>query len=189
MSMEFDMTFHGRSHSVTTDSVENFFRIGYDAYAGNHCEGSQAHYPSLWIPADSETPYMVLTEDNCVAVQTSLDGLGDLVEENTYHFDISWDSTELAVTITDLSNSRSWSDSWSRSATHDDFVGEKVPVYWMTNKFSIRQYNVGDATFSNIIITSEFATDAPTTAQPTNDPTRVPTTDPTSRPTNDPTVK
>jgi len=189
MSIEFDMVFHGRSDSVTEDDVENFFRIGYSAYQGNHCGGSMAHYPSLWIPADSETPYMILTEGDCSAVTTQLDGLGDFIKGDEYHFDISWTASEASVTMTNndaVDTTDEWTYSWTRDGTHDDYLGESVPVWFMTDKFSIRQYNVGNATFSNIVITSEYATDEPTktpTDVPTHDPTKFPTGEPTTEPT------
>ena len=200
MSMTFDMTFHGRSDSVAADKVENFFRVGFDAHDGNHCWGSLAHYPSMWIASDSEVPYMVLTEDDCTAVTTELHGLGALRKDYTYHFNLSWNATHLSVymknyNVTDgqvaEGTNRTWSQSWTRSATHLDYIGEEVPVWFMTNKFSTQQYNIGNGTFSNIVISTEYETAEPTwvpTTDPSADPTVDPTKDPTKDPTSDPTT-
>lgn len=200
MTMSFDMTFHGRSNETadgksTREKVENFFRVGFSAYDGNHCFGSMAHYPSLWIPSDSEVPFMVLTEDNCSATTTELHGLGALVKDNSYRFEMSWNNTHLSVYMENYNVSedsttenQTWSQTWTREATHLDYVGESVPVWFISNKFSTQQYNIGDGTFSNIVITSEYATASPTTAQPTHIPTNVPSTVPTVDPTNDPTT-
>jgi len=191
MSMSFTMTFHGRSDSVDPDKVENFFRVGFDAFEGNHCGGSLAHYPSLWISSSSEVPYMVLTEDDCVAVTTMLDGLGELTAGTTYRFDISWNSTRVTVSMENMNATAdgTWSASWSHAATHGDYIGERVPVWWMSNKFSTKSYNVGNGTFFDVVITSEYATDAPTTATPTAQPTKIPTTTPTASPTAEPTAE
>jgi len=66
-------------------------------------------------------------------------------------------------------------------------VGEEVPIWFMTNKFSTQQYNIGNGTFSNIILSTEYETAAPTSASPTFIPTDIPSGVPSKEPSVIPT--
>jgi len=64
--------------------------------------------------------------------------------------------------------------------TEEIYLGKRVPIWWMSNKFSGTPNNRGNGTFSNVIlISNKFG--------PTLDPTSSPTVEPTYNPTDDPT--
>eukprot|EP01084_Bolivina_argentea_P149420 261013_1 len=51
MSIEFDVTFHGRSNDPRDGYQENFFRIGKTASpsGGTGCNGEGSRYPSMFL--------------------------------------------------------------------------------------------------------------------------------------------
>eukprot|EP01084_Bolivina_argentea_P072064 130885_1 len=55
MSIEFDVTFHGRSNDPREGYQENFFRIGKPASPGGGlgCDGEGSRYPSMFLTRSS----------------------------------------------------------------------------------------------------------------------------------------
>ena len=77
---------------------------------------------------------------------------------------IAFNTTELIVEVTNNDApvnggwliAPDWAVNWSRLpfATEHLYYGQQMPVWWMSDKFSGSDYNVGNGTFSNIIITN-----------------------------------
>jgi len=100
-----------------------------------------------------------------------LTAFGALSESTSYHMEISFNATNLSVVIDDDTYF------WSRSPTDEQYIGTVVPVWWMSDKYGSSLYNLGNGTFSNIIIRSVVL--PPPTPEPTAAPT-LPTMAPTT---------
>merc|ERR1719242_1426796 len=179
MSMEFDFVYHG---GLDDDGKGvSFFRVGASTSVGGaSCNGQLNYYPALFI--DSDEPYFDIrvSEKGTCARSYVLQDFGYINTNISYHVEIHWNSTNLSITIND--GDEMWNYFSSRAANRDNDIGDVVPVWFNSDKYS-GDFEVGDGTFSNIIITSYLDTNVPT-VDPTNDPTTDPTTiSPTSDPT------
>lgn len=193
----------------TSDNYfEMFFRIGCSAYlnssnapcsGGNNCAGQGARYPSFWVsppgdPAGSNTswtPKMHVSVSSGTDCQPGheLTGWGEIYIGTQYHVKIWFNDTKLIVGVGHTSNYTSnpssfpeWEVIWDREPTQAKYLGVNVPVWWMSNKNTGIPYNVGNGTFSNVVITSnrflEFPTNEPS-MEPTISPTEYPSIEPT----------
>lgn len=155
LRMEFDFVFTGRSNIPHQDQYEMFFRLGFDSELGTGCEGQSSRYPALWLSSNRDELYLSLSNRDSCSTGYLLSGFGILNEGISYHMVIEYDSNSLMVSIED--GNGIWTDSWPRSATLDEHVGQYVDVWWMSGKFGTSFYNVGGGIFSNIaIVSSQF---------------------------------
>ena len=185
MSIEFDFVWNGRT-SKDELIVEWFFRIGADANrGGNGCFGNLNRYPALSITSDSP-PYLrfYLAEEEACSTHYDLDGFGTIAKGESYHFVAFWSHSSLAIEMN--SDKNIWTQQWPRNRTADQFIGDVVPVWWMSNKFGSTQYQPANGTFSDITIRSTV-TNPDTTASPTSTPSPTAPTAPTSKSTPSPT--
>ncbi len=132
----------------------------------------------------------------------SLNEYGNITIGETYYIKIEFNNTKLSVTVTG-GGKPYWNQQWLREPRPKTDLGNTVPVWWMSNKYS-GTFQLGNGTFRNVIIKSNIFTMEPTAAPtyfttmptitPTNNPTRVTTPNPannptvTENPTIDPTI-
>lgn len=198
MSAEFDFVWGGRTNDPSQDKYEMFFRIGYDSALGNSCSGQGSRYPSFWISKDSDTMHLSTSHGSTCQPSQSLSEYGIINKHIPYHILIAFNSSALSVHISggDRAN---FSKHWSREPTKSNHIGTMAQIWWMSGKYGQTEYNRGNGTFSNVVITSKIHTDSPTTnptsppstgspsISPTPNPTRFPTENPTPSPTHSPT--
>lgn len=151
MYMEFDFVWNGRA---TDSGSENFFRIGATA-TSTSCQ-DVGFYPGLDIGSDGVLELDLSDSASCSTIY-QLTAFGAISTSTSYHIEISFNATNLSVTVD------SQTEHWSRSPNDDAFAGRVVPVWWMSDKFGSSNYNLGDGTFSNILIRSS---DLPFSFQP-----------------------
>eukprot|EP01084_Bolivina_argentea_P142926 251055_1 len=206
MSIEFDVTFHGRSNDPRPGYHENFFRIGKPASpsGGTGCDGEGSRYPSMFLSRESLGTMLDISTSSGIACGTNmiLYDYDDINFGIEHHIKISLNNTLLQVWING-GGKQDYHTSFPRyNPTQEKYINVTVPIWFMSNSFyPSMPFNVGSATFSNIIIKSSVfcigCTDMPTvspTAEPTNQPTTyepttfVPTSIPTKKPTNYPTM-
>lgn len=137
MYMEFDFIWHGRT---TSAGSENFFRVGAKANS-NDCDGTNNRYPGLDISAAGILE-VDLSESASCSKFFQLSSFGAISTDTSYHMEISFNTTNLSVTLD------SQTVSWSRSPTDDVYVGTVVPVWWMSDKYGSTTYNLGNGSFS-----------------------------------------
>ena len=162
MSMEFDFIWNG--HTDTSPEADMFFRIGADADdGGNSCYGNWNRYPALFISSDQDEPSLALflSEDGHCSQSYDLSALAMITESTSYHIQIEFNMTTLHVSIAEegVDGNLQHSAHWSRGGTPSEFIGDEVPVWWMSDKFGSTEYEPGNGTFSNIIITSTVPTE------------------------------
>ena len=151
MSMEFDFIWNG--HTATSPSGGMFFRIGADAVTGgNSCNGNDHRYPALFI-TDHDTLTLYLSEEGQCTKSYDLSPFGTIKQGVSYHVQIDFDMMELHVSIGEVGLIPRSSE-WTRTGTSSQFLGDEVPVWWMSNKFGSTMYDPADGVFSNIIIKS-----------------------------------
>eukprot|EP01083_Nonionella_stella_P128921 390767_1 len=199
MTVEFDFIFHGRTHSPQIGEPENFFRIGHSAFNASNtaCETYGSAYPSMWLSRgltnSGKLDISSTSGAECPAsYQVSTTNLN---VDITYHITISLNNTAIMIQITG-GNEADYTQTWSRNPTLKQYLGIEVPIWFSSDRLKGSQYsyNVGDGTFSNIIIQSQIFTIAPsitpTTAPTTSSitPSYAPTTI-TIQPTLTPTVQ
>jgi len=208
MDMEFDFIWWGYSDdpNASGQSFENFFRIGFSHHDGTSCNGQGSRYPSFWVTPRQfydGLPYLHVSTSygttHCQPEQR-LTEFGPISIGEPYHIKISTNST--FTTVAAASSSKSGIYPFPRdSPTQSAHLGRVAGVWFMSGKFGSTEYNRGNGTFSNIILTSSQYTDvvedeesiiaAPSTSSVATPPpsTSAPTTtsDPTNRPTDVPT--
>eukprot|EP01084_Bolivina_argentea_P072063 130884_1 len=102
MSIEFDVTFHGRSNDPREGYQENFFRIGHDASTGGTgCAGEGSRYPSMWLTRESWATRLDIStsSDESCGTNMILDDYDDINFGIEHHIKISLDNTVLQVWI------------------------------------------------------------------------------------------
>jgi len=173
MTVEFDFVFGGRTNDPKVDQSEMFFRVGYDSTDGTSCDAQNSRYPSFWLDSHSQTVFVSASDATSCYNYYYLSDYGAIAVGVSYHFLIAFNDTTLWIEISGGDNA-DWSQHWSRSAVPSEHCGESVPVWWMSGKFGSSEYNRGNGTFSNVVITSSgFTFSSPPTPQPTADPTAV----------------
>eukprot|EP01084_Bolivina_argentea_P096035 172645_1 len=185
MSMEFDFIWNGRTNNPRIHYYEMFFRIGHSAKFGKGCDGQGSRYPSFWLTNFANTMHVSTSSGTRCQSSQSLSNYGIINIGILYHIKITFDNTHLVVDITG-GNKPDWSETWLRNPTQTQYIGKRVPVWWMSNSYDDIPYNIGNGTFSNIIIVSNIFTTISTintTISPSNDPTTIPTDFPTNIPT------
>merc|ERR1719356_704905 len=110
--------------------------------------------------------------DDCQP-ENSLDNYGTIDIGKSYHVKIAFNDIETRVDVTSAGTA-DWFETWNRRGTLNTSLGDTVPVWFMSNKYS-GEYNLGNGTFSNIVLISNIFSDgdtlSPTTAEPTSSPT------------------
>merc|ERR1719242_104282 len=195
MSIEFDFLFHGRSESVVqcpTPYEENFLRIGKRGYVTTGCSGDGAHYPSFSLAAECnfEVLQVGFTTGSVCPNRIRLDSYNEgtpLSRTESHHVKISMNSSQLMVEITG-GGRPDFVRIEERKETNPDFLGTNASVWFMSNKHALSnpaQFNLGNATLSNIQIISDIFQTANPTMSPTQTPTLkiIPTLKPTQFPT------
>jgi len=130
----------------------------------------------------SEGDYLMLgvsDSDSCDTKYT-LNDYGNISVDISHHIEIYFDDDTLSVNITG-GGKDDYIRSWNKTHPRYDHIGEIVPVWFMSGKFGSAEYNRGNGTFSNIVITSSQFTNG--TESPIADTTPYPTMIPTSDPT------
>eukprot|EP01083_Nonionella_stella_P164733 546168_1 len=201
--MEFDFYFNGRSNIPHPLLQENFFRIGHKGVDGGCDEGSR--YPSMWLTSGTNASGLF---DISVSGGTQCDlshvitAYGNIPIGRWMRIIITIDWTTISFVLSDQNGN--YSETWQRPMiTNKNHLGSDLPVWFMSDKPAGSGYNIGDARFRNISITSTIFTYAPTsvtlppsihTSEPTTvtpnstiSPTFVPSATPTAYPTNYPT--
>ena len=148
MSMTFDFVYNGPSADGTAN--DNFFRIGATANNGNNGDGVYDSYPSFFVTQD--TRYILVNIEDAASYATwyELEDYGAISTDHQYHIEIKFDNTTFTLSIEDENGL--WTQSHNRSGSND--VGNVVPVWFMSNRFSRTPYPVGNGTFSSIVIRS-----------------------------------
>ena len=155
MSMEFDFIWNGPTDVDSSSESEMFFRIGASPVS-NHCDGNWNRYPALFITDDDEEEaslVLYLSEEGHCSKYYDLSELGTIEQNISYHVLISFNMTTLRVSIGEQGVDPQTA-LWTRKGTPSEFIGDDVPVWWMSDKFGTSQYEPADGIFSNIIITS-----------------------------------
>merc|ERR1719242_2533720 len=198
MSIEFDFLFHGRSESVVqcpTPYEENFLRIGKSGYTTTGCSGQGAHYPSFSLAAECnfEVLQVGFTSGSVCPNRLRLDSYNEgtpLSRTESHHVKISMNSSQIMVKISGGGRG-DFVRIEPRTQTDPDILGTNASVWFMSNKHALSnpaQFNLGNATLSNIqIISNIFETAKPTESVSLN-PTTAPTTAPTIAPTKYPLI-
>eukprot|EP01084_Bolivina_argentea_P072065 130887_1 len=104
MSIEFDVTFHGRSNDPREGYQENFFRIGKPASPGGGlgCDGEGSRYPSMFLTRSSLGSMLDISTSDGKYLCGSNMILYDYDDINfgiEHHIKISLDNTVLQVWI------------------------------------------------------------------------------------------
>eukprot|EP01083_Nonionella_stella_P265842 900010_1 len=204
MSIEFDFVWWGRTNLPSAGKFEMFFRVGFDASISRGCDGQGARYPSFWLTGNNvDTMHVSVSNGTQCQPSLSLNSYGSISKGVSYHVSIAFNSHLVQVRVSG-GGKADWSATWPRQPTPQQYIGAVVPIWWMSNKHpeDLPLYNRGNATFSNIILTSFTPTPAPTTAIPTTDaptapsfapttpyPTITPSATPTSLPTRNPSTQ
>eukprot|EP01083_Nonionella_stella_P097224 273257_1 len=204
MSIEFDFVWWGRTNLPSAGKFEMFFRVGFDASISRGCDGQGARYPSFWLTGNNvDTMHVSVSNGTQCQPSLSLNSYGSISKGVSYHVSIAFNSRLVQVCVSG-GGKADWSATWPRQPTPQQYIGAVVPIWWMSNKHpeDLPLYNRGNATFSNIILTSFTPTPAPTTAIPTTDaptapsfapttpyPTITPSATPTSLPTRNPSTQ
>eukprot|EP01084_Bolivina_argentea_P142927 251056_1 len=159
MSIEFDVTFHGRSNDPRPGYHENFFRIGKPASpsGGTGCDGEGSRYPSMFLSRESLGTMLDISTSSGIACGTNmiLYDYDDINFGIEHHIKISLNNTVFQVWITG-GGKQDYNRTFPRSnPTQDKYINVTVPIWFMSNSFyPSMPFNVGSATFSNIIIKS-----------------------------------
>jgi len=185
MSVEFDFVWGGRTNDPQPGLFEMFFRVGYDSALGNSCSGQGSRYPSFWISSSEDTMHVSTSNSSMCQPRQSLSDYGVISKHVSYHVLIAFNMTLLSVHISGGDRAH-FAKHWSREGgTRDSHIGTMAQIWWMSSKYGQTQYNRGNGTFSNVVITSKVYTPSPT-ADPTSPPT---TTSPSPSPSRPPSLQ
>eukprot|EP01084_Bolivina_argentea_P133504 235604_1 len=152
MSAEFDFIWKGRTNYPRANYRENFFRIGHSSNNGKSCNGQGSNYPSFWLSANMDIMDISVTSGTMCQPFVSLTDY-QLIIDISYHIKIFFNQSHVIVDASNGSESN-MTKIWTREPTQNIFIDNDVPVWWMSNKYTGTAYNVGNATFSNIVIIS-----------------------------------
>eukprot|EP01084_Bolivina_argentea_P025752 47889_1 len=159
MSIEFDVIFHARSDNPRLGYQENFFRIGKPAETGGWgCDGEGSRYPSMFLTRSSLGTRLDISTSSGIAcgINIILDDYDDINFGIEHHIKISFNNTLLQVWITG-GGKQDYYGHFTRNPTQDKYINVSVPIWFMSDAFyATTPFNVGSATFSNIIIKSSL---------------------------------
>merc|ERR1719447_1167846 len=149
MSMDFDFVWDG------VPGAGMFFRVGADAESGgNGCYGNNHRYPALFLSDDNPPNLLLsLSEEEQCSKSYDLSIFGAISEGTSYRVQIAFNQTVLTVSI-EQKGLIPRSKAWPRNGTPSAFIGEVVPVWWMSNKYGSGEYAVASGTFSSVTIKS-----------------------------------
>lgn len=143
MSMEFTMTWNGRSNP-NVQQYEQFFSIDTALYPTANTV-SETYYPSLYLQASRD--YLAISIFEKIFHLNEL----QLISGGAYHVIISLNSTQFIISI----NNQLMIRNSSNNLYKNDYIKEKAKIWFTSND---NEQFIGNATFTNIVLKSSIFT-------------------------------